>query len=198
MTLHAQPLIPFVGPFVGDVPEDRHAERVVQMMRDFLGGADEAGPAAARRGDGNADRVLVKSAAAIPRTDRRRPLAAAHPLRDRDGLRGDHERREPRAYRCLRSWRASGVNARLDDRIGVATVTYLLFGVKLGPGLTLFLVLVFAIWIGWRWLCRKCPAAWAVRNAWPHAGCRYGTRLAGISSPLARTGKHARPSSAMA
>jgi hypothetical protein len=32
---------------------------------------------------------------------------------------------------------------------------YLLFSVKLGPGLALFLVLVFAIWIGWRWLCRK-------------------------------------------
>jgi hypothetical protein len=42
-------------------------------------------------------------------------------------------------------------------------VTYLLFFVKLGPGLALFLALVFAIWIGWRWLCRKCPAvAWAV------------------------------------
>lgn len=37
MTLHAQPVIPGVGPFVRDVPEDRHAERVVQMMRDFLG-----------------------------------------------------------------------------------------------------------------------------------------------------------------
>jgi hypothetical protein len=45
--------------------------------------------------------------------------------------------------------------ARLDDRIGVAAVTYLLFGVTLGPGLALSLVLVFAIWIGWRWLCRK-------------------------------------------
>ena len=31
MTMHAQPihaLVPGVGPFVGDVPEDRHAERV--------------------------------------------------------------------------------------------------------------------------------------------------------------------------
>jgi hypothetical protein len=87
-------------------------------------------------------------AAAITRPDRRRPLAAAYPRRDRDGLRGDHERRERRAYRCLR---ASGVKARLDDRLGVAAVTYLLFGVKLGPGLALSLVLVFAIWIGWRW-----------------------------------------------
>jgi hypothetical protein len=34
-------------------------------------------------------------------------------------------------------------------------VTYLLFGVTLGPGLALFLILVFAIWNGWRWLCRK-------------------------------------------
>jgi hypothetical protein len=49
------------------------------------------------------------------------------------------------------------MRARLDDRIGVAAVTYLLFGVTLGPGLALSLVLVFAIWIGWRWLCRKCP-----------------------------------------
>ena len=47
------------------------------------------------------------------------------------------------------------MKARLDDRIGVSAVTYLLFGVKLGPGLALSLVLVFAIWIGWRWLCRK-------------------------------------------
>ncbi len=46
------------------------------------------------------------------------------------------------------------MRARLDDRIGVAAVTYLLFGVTLGPGLALSLVLVFAIWIGWRWLCR--------------------------------------------
>ena len=46
MIMHAQPihaLVPWVGPFVGDVPEDRHAERVVQMMLDFFGGADEAG-----------------------------------------------------------------------------------------------------------------------------------------------------------
>ena len=55
------------------------------------------------------------------------------------------------------------MRARLDDRLGLWAVTYLLFFVKLGPGLALFLVLVFAIWIGWRWLCRKCPAvAWAV------------------------------------
>ena len=36
MTMHAQPihaLVPGVGPFVGGVPEDRHAERVVQMQR---------------------------------------------------------------------------------------------------------------------------------------------------------------------
>jgi len=55
------------------------------------------------------------------------------------------------------------MRARLNDRLGLWAVTYLLFFVKLGPGLALFLVLVFAIWIGWRWLCRKCPAvAWAV------------------------------------
>jgi hypothetical protein len=43
-------------------------------------------------------------------------------------------------------------------------LTYLLFFVKLGPGLGLFLVLVFAIWIGWRWLCRKAAQRGA---AWP-------------------------------
>jgi hypothetical protein len=54
------------------------------------------------------------------------------------------------------------MSARLDDRLGVAAVTYLLFGVKLGPTLALSLVLVFAIWIGWRWLCSKYPStAWA-------------------------------------
>ena len=37
MTMHAQPLIPGVGPFAGDAPEDRHAERVVGEMLEFLG-----------------------------------------------------------------------------------------------------------------------------------------------------------------
>src|SRR5258708_4373601 len=50
------------------------------------------------------------------------------------------------------------MRARLDDRLGRWAVTYLLFFVKLGPGLALFVVLVFAIGIGWRGLCRKCPA----------------------------------------
>jgi hypothetical protein len=50
------------------------------------------------------------------------------------------------------------MSARLDDGIGVAAVTYLLFGVKLGPALALSLVLVFALWIGWRWLCSKYPS----------------------------------------
>ena len=49
------------------------------------------------------------------------------------------------------------MRVRLDDRLGVAAVTYLLFFVKLGPGLALFLVLVFAIWISWRWLCGNMP-----------------------------------------
>jgi hypothetical protein len=49
------------------------------------------------------------------------------------------------------------VKARLDDRIGVAAVTYVLFVVKLGPGLALTLVLRFAICIGWRWLRRNMP-----------------------------------------
>jgi hypothetical protein len=56
------------------------------------------------------------------------------------------------------------MRARLDDRLGLWAVTYLLFFVKLGPGLALFLVLVFAIWIGWRWLCRKAAQR---RAAWP-------------------------------
>ena len=43
----------------------------------------------------------------------------------------------------------------LVDRLGVAAVTYVLFGVKLGPALALSVVLVFAIWFGWRWLCRN-------------------------------------------
>ena len=42
------------------------------------------------------------------------------------------------------------MNARLDDLLGFSAVTYVLFGVKVGPGLALTLVLVFAIWIGWR------------------------------------------------
>jgi hypothetical protein len=36
MTIRAQPLIPGVGPFAGDAPEDRHAERVVGEMLEFL------------------------------------------------------------------------------------------------------------------------------------------------------------------
>jgi hypothetical protein len=32
MTMHGQPLIPGVDPFVGDAPEDRHAERVVSPI----------------------------------------------------------------------------------------------------------------------------------------------------------------------
>jgi hypothetical protein len=47
------------------------------------------------------------------------------------------------------------VKMRLDDRLGVAAVAYALFCVKLGPALAVSLVLVFAMWIGWRWLCSK-------------------------------------------
>ena len=46
------------------------------------------------------------------------------------------------------------MKARLDDRLSVSAVTYALFSVTPGPGLALSLVLVFAIWIGWRWLCQ--------------------------------------------
>ena len=48
---------------------------------------------------------------------------------------------------ALMSTNHTMVKARLDDRIGVAAVTYVLFGVKLGPGLALTLVLVF-VWSG--------------------------------------------------
>ena len=37
MTMHAQPiyaLVPGVGPFIGDAPQDRHAERVVREALD--------------------------------------------------------------------------------------------------------------------------------------------------------------------
>jgi hypothetical protein len=59
------------------------------------------------------------------------------------------------------------MRARLDDRLGLWAVTYLLFFVKVGPGLALFLVLVFAIWIGWRWLCRKAaqPSSGLARSS---------------------------------
>jgi hypothetical protein len=79
------------------------------------------------------------------------------------------------------------MRARLDDRLGLWAVTYLLFFVKLGPGLALFLVLVFAIWIGWRWLCRKCPAGRLGRMAARHApSCAAPTaRLRSISCPYA-------------
>jgi hypothetical protein len=47
------------------------------------------------------------------------------------------------------------MRVRLDDRLGVAAFTYVLFAVKPGPALALSVVLVFAIWIGCRWLCRR-------------------------------------------
>ena len=72
------------------------------------------------------------------------------------------------------------MRARLDYRLGLWAVTYLLFFVKLGSGLALFLVLVFAFWIGWRWLCRnarRSPGAvwWHVLNGHHRfsAGRRY-------------------------
>ena len=47
------------------------------------------------------------------------------------------------------------MRVRLDDRLGVAAFTYALFAVKPGPALALSVVLVFAVWIGCRWLCRR-------------------------------------------
>ena len=81
------------------------------------------------------------------------------------------------------------MNARLDDRLGLWAVTYLLFVVTLGPGLALFLVLVFAIWIGWRWLCRKargrlgCVVAGSRRTAPPHPRAFVHPPLRGRVSP---------------
>ena len=63
------------------------------------------------------------------------------------------------------------MRARLDDHLGLWAVTYLLFFVKLGPALALSLVVVFAIWIGWRWLCSKYPS----------------TALAEMKTPIALT-----------
>jgi hypothetical protein len=64
------------------------------------------------------------------------------------------------------------MRVRLDDRLGVAAVTYVLFGVKLGPALALSLVLVFAIWIGWRWLCRNIQQSPVVFRAYQGAAAR--------------------------
>ena len=64
------------------------------------------------------------------------------------------------------------MRVRLDDRLGVAAVTYVLFGVKLGPALALFVVLVFAIWIGWRWLCRNIQQSSIVFRAYQGAAAR--------------------------
>jgi hypothetical protein len=47
------------------------------------------------------------------------------------------------------------MRVRLGDRLGVAAATYVLFAVKPGPALVLSVVLVFAIWIGCRCLCRR-------------------------------------------
>jgi hypothetical protein len=55
------------------------------------------------------------------------------------------------------------IRVRLDDRLGVAAVTYVLFSVKLGPALALSVVLVFAIWIGWRWFTQS-PLAFRVHR----------------------------------
>jgi hypothetical protein len=64
------------------------------------------------------------------------------------------------------------MRVRLDDRLGVAAVTYVLFSVKLGPALALFVVLVFAIWIGWRWLCRNIQQSPLVFRAYQGAAAR--------------------------
>jgi hypothetical protein len=64
------------------------------------------------------------------------------------------------------------MRVRLDDRLGVAAVTYVLFSVKLGPARALFVVLVFAIWIGWRWLCRNIQQSPLVFRAYQGAAAR--------------------------
>lgn len=52
-------------------------------------------------------------------------------------------------------------------------MTYVLFGVKLGPALALFVVLMFAIWIGWRWSCRNIQQSPLVFRAYQGAAAAH-------------------------
>jgi hypothetical protein len=78
------------------------------------------------------------------------------------------------------------MRVRLDDRLGVAAMTYVLFGVKLGPALALCVVLVFAIWIGWRWLSRnieQLPERFALVAPPPPALSKWQKGAGGVDPP---------------
>ena len=76
MTMHAQPLIPGVGPFVGNAPRTGMPSASGERCSNSSG-AEEAGAAAAGRGDGTQDRRFAEGSRAIPRPERR-PLARRH------------------------------------------------------------------------------------------------------------------------
>ena len=88
------------------------------------------------------------------------------------------------------------MRVRLDDRLGVAAVTYVLFGVKLGPALALSVVLVFAIWIGWRWLCRnieQLPGRFALIRTPPPAPSKWQKGAGGVGPPPGVVSAPSRP-----
>jgi hypothetical protein len=74
------------------------------------------------------------------------------------------------------------MRVRLDDRLGVAAVTYVLFGVKLGPALALSVILVFAVWIGWRWLRRNIQQSPLAFRAHQNAAARSPLAHAAVSA----------------
>ena len=79
--IHA--LVPGFGPFVDDVPEDRHAERVVQMMLNFLGElTKQVQPQLDEAMGTRIGGSLKAQQRLLERTEGVR--AAAHPRRDRD------------------------------------------------------------------------------------------------------------------
>jgi hypothetical protein len=77
MTMHAQPLTPASAPSSGTLPRTGMPRASWERCSNSLG-AEEAGAAAAGRGDGTQDRRLAEGSSAIPRPDRRRPLARRH------------------------------------------------------------------------------------------------------------------------
>ena len=77
MTMHGQPLIPGVAPLSGTPPRTGMPSASWERCSNFSG-AEEAGAAAAGRGDGEQDRRLAEGSSAIPRPDRRCPLARRH------------------------------------------------------------------------------------------------------------------------
>ena len=83
------------------------------------------------------------------------------------------------------------MRVRLDDRLGVAAVTYLLFGVKLGPALALSVILVFGVWIGLAMAAQsQSPSRLALSAstslATPSVSAHEGSDLAGKANPCWR------------